>query len=105
MANPLTTKCRNILDNKYKVFRISVIHASKSGNMDDICCIEGKFYGFEYKYKTDTPSEAQKDKINRCIDNGGLAYFIRSVEQLEFILNHDVLPTRYIINEKTRIIL
>lgn len=102
MANPLTDKCRTLLDDIYGVYRIAIVGSSKSGHMDDICCYNGLFYGFEYKYKSDTPSEVQKEKINKCIDNGGRAYFIRSVDQLKYILDNDVTPTKYIINQNRK---
>jgi len=95
MANPLQPKCNSILETEFNAYIINVTGASKSGHMDTIACINGLFYGFEYKWKTDQPSELQKDKINKCIKAGGKAYFVRSVEQLKYILRNKIEPTEY----------
>lgn len=95
MANPLQPKCIKVLEDEYTAYVINITAASKAGHMDSIACIKGEFWGFEFKWKTDTPSELQKEKINKCIDAGGKAYFIRSVEQLRCIIDNGVQPTRY----------
>lgn len=95
MANPLQPKVIKILETEYNAYVIKVQAASKSGHMDVIACIDGLFYGFEIKYKSDVPSELQKDKINSLIDAGGKGYFIRSVEQLRYILNQKIAPEKY----------
>lgn len=55
--------------------------------MDIIACVCGEFYGLEIKWKTDQPSALQRDKINRCIDAGGKAYFVRSEDHLRRIMD------------------
>lgn len=100
MANPLQPKCIKVLENEYDAYVINITAASKSGNMDLIACIKGQFYGFEIKWKTDTPSDLQRDKINKCVAAGGKAYFIRTVEQLRYILDHDMVPETYIIKSQ-----
>jgi Holliday junction resolvase len=95
MANPLQPKCNALLEDVYGAYIINITGASKSGHMDTVACIKGQFYGFEYKWKTDQPSELQKDKINKCIDAGGKAYFVRSIEQLHHILRNKLEPTKY----------
>ncbi len=95
MANPLQPKVVKCLEGRYGAFVINIVSTSKSGTMDLVSCMEGLFYGFEIKWKKDKPSELQKQKINECIDAGGRAYFIKSVEQLIDILDNDIKPTRY----------
>lgn len=96
MANPLQPKIIKVLETEYNAYVIKVQAASVAGHMDIVACISGLFYGFEIKYKTDTPSELQKDKINKLIDAGGKGYFIHSVAQLKNILDNNITPTKYI---------
>ena len=104
MANPLQPKIIKCLKEEFGAFVVNIVSTSKSGTMDLIACIDlqkctqdaiGLFYGFEVMWGKDTPSELQKQKINDCIDAGGKAYFIRSVEELRNILNNNIEPTRY----------
>lgn len=95
MANPLQPKVLNVLEKEYKAYAINIVSASKAGTMDIVACVCGQFYGFEIKWKNDQPSELQKQKINKCIDAGGKAYFIRSVEQLRDILDNYKPATKY----------
>lgn len=95
MANPLKPKVIKCLEKEYGAFVINVTSASKSGTMDLVACIEGLFYGLEIKWADDKPSALQKQKINKCLDSGGRAYFIRSVAQLRNILDNDIPPYRY----------
>lgn len=95
MSNPLQPKCIKILEKEYGAYVINVTAASKSGNMDLIACIKGLFYGFEIKWKSDKPSELQKDKINKCIDSGGKAYFITSESNLRLTISTDFKPIKY----------
>ena len=105
MANPLQPKIIKVLEKEYRAYVINVTGASKSGTMDIVACIprslsigeaySGLFYGFEIKWKNDKPSELQKEKINKCIDAKGSAYFIRSVDQLRDILDNNIPPTKY----------
>lgn len=126
MANPLQPKVLKVLKQEYKAYAINIVSASKSGTMDIVASIPcnkqlggihqpscskvlarvtfdplvGLFYGFEIKWKNDQPSELQKQKINDCIDAGGRAYFIRSVEQLRDILDNNILPIKYELKNK-----
>lgn len=95
MSNPLQPRVIRCLEDEYKAYVINITAASKSGNMDVVACIKGQFYGFEIKWKSDQPSALQRQKINACIDAGGKAYFIRSLEALRRILDQDVPPDRY----------
>lgn len=95
MANPLQPKCIKVLEQDYNAYVIKITSASKAGHMDIIACIKGLFYGFEIKWKSDVPSELQKDKINKVIDAGGKAYFIHSTKQLKDIMDNDIAPFKY----------
>lgn len=94
MANPLQPKVLSILKQEYTPFVINLMSASTSGNMDILACINGIMYGFEIKWKNDTPSELQKTRINLLREAGGKGFFIRSVEQLRNILENN-LPSEY----------
>lgn len=111
MANPLQPKCIDIIEKEFGGYTINVTSASKSGHMDLIACVPrlirvdepapvGLFYGFEIKWKSDTPSELQKQKINALIDAGGKGYFIRSTEQLRSILMLNIKPIKYDLKNK-----
>lgn len=63
--------------------------------MDAICCINGEFWAFEYKWGSDVPSLLQKEKINKVIDAGGRAYFIRSADELRAIVTNRPNPIKY----------
>ena len=95
MANPLQPKCLKALEEEYNAYVINVTASSKSGNMDIIACINGEFWGFEIKWNSDTPSPLQRQKINKCIDAGGRAYFIRSVQELRNTINQRLRPIYY----------
>ena len=83
------------IDSEYNAYVINITAASKSGHMDLIACIKGSFYGFEIKWKSDQPSELQKDKINKCVAAGGKAYFVYSTKHLCYILDNNVNPITY----------
>lgn len=112
MANPLQPKCIKVLEVEYGAFVVNATATSKSGIMDLIVClprkcqgefgeeIEGLFYGFEIKWKTDKPSEIQKKKINDVIKAGGRAYFIHSEAELRKILDEDISPSIYRLKNK-----
>lgn len=96
MANPLQPKVIAVLEKEYNAYTIKIMAASEAGHMDVVACINGLFYGFEIKWKSDTPSALQEQKINKLIASGGKGYFIRSVEQLRNILDNDIAPTQYL---------
>jgi len=103
MANPLQPNIIKMLETEFEALVINVVGSSKSGMPDLIACIQGQFFGFEIKWKNDRPSELQKTKINSIIDAGGRAYFIRSTEQLRFILNQGLEPERYTLKNKFKL--
>lgn len=84
----LQAQCIRVIEEEFHGYAIKVIAASKSGVGDIICCISGRFYLFEVKAKNDTEKPLQRDNVNRVIEAGGCAAFIRSVEQLrQFIIS------------------
>ena len=95
MANPLQPKCIKIIEQEFGGYVLNVMKSSKSGTGDLIACIQGVFYLFEIKWKSDKPSELQKATINKVIDSGGKAYFITSVDQLRYIVINDIAPTKH----------
>lgn len=99
MANPLQPKVVKELERRGH-FVVNVTSASKNGVMDLLACIDGLFYGFEIKWKTDAPSMLQKQKINALNLAGGRGYFIRSVEELKDILDTGKLPWNYTLSSK-----
>lgn len=95
MANPLQPACKNVLENEYEACAFNISATGRTGTPDILACINGIFYGFEIKWKSDQPSAVQIAKINKIIDAGGRAYFIRSVAQLRKILDENIAPIYY----------
>ena len=100
MSNPLQPKVIKCLENEYNAFTVNVTAASRSGVMDVLACIKGRFYGFEVKWKSDKPSQLQKQKINTLTEAGGRGYFIRSVEQLRYTIDNDLPSEKYDLSTK-----
>lgn len=100
MSNPLQPKCMEVLEKEYKAYAIKIMSASKAGHMDIIACINGLFYGFEVKWKSDQPSLLQKQKINTLIDAGGKGFFIRSIADLRDAVTGKLEPTRYSLGQR-----
>lgn len=103
MANPLQPKVAKTLEKEYDAFVIVNTATSKAGMMDIVASVNGLFYGFEVKWKTDTPSELQKQKINELIDKGGRGYFIKSIPQLREILDKGIAPVKYALRPSVRL--
>jgi hypothetical protein len=95
MANPLQPACVKLLENEFSAYTINLMAASKAGHMDIIACIKGEFWGFEIKWKNDSPSLLQKEKINKCIAAGGKAFFIRSTSELRGAIINNLSPIIY----------
>lgn len=104
MSNPLQPKIIKILEREYNAYVINVTGSSRAGNMDLIACIYGQFYGFEIKWKSDKPSALQRDKINKCLDAGGKAYFVKSEDHLRRIMDgYEPLQRYEVTSEKFRV--
>ena len=73
---------------KDKAYVIKTISTNKSGVPDLICCHKGIFIAFEVKAsgKEKTVSELQQHHIQEIIKNGGLAFVISSLEEVENII-------------------
>jgi len=99
MANPLQPKVIKYLKS-IGGFTVNVTAAGVSGVPDVIACINGDFWAFEVKWRTDTPSDLQRKKINAIIDAGGRAFFVRSIEELKDMISLIIEPVRYDIKIK-----
>jgi len=66
---------------------IKIIQSTMSGEPDLICCIKGKFYGFEIKKPGGKATELQAYKLNQIRQAGGIAECVTSVEEVMAILN------------------
>lgn len=58
----------------------------RAGTPDIICCIKGKFTGFEIKNEKGKLSPAQKQAEESITQTGGEYYIIRSLDELTKIL-------------------
>lgn len=64
-------------------YTVKVIKASKSGVPDLICCVGGRFVAFEVKTPRGHVSPLQEYNIEKIREAGGLAFVVRSVDQVE----------------------
>ncbi len=73
---------------KKETYCIKTISTNKSGVPDLICCYKGIFIAFEVKAsgKEKTVSELQQHHIQEIIKNGGLAFIVSSLEEVENII-------------------
>lgn len=67
---------------------VKTIVCSKSGVLDLICCINGRFVSFEVKRtdKEDNVSSLQQHNIKKIGEAGGIAEVVSSIEQVRQIL-------------------
>lgn len=54
--------------------------------LDDLCCINGKFVGIEYKQEGKEPTKRQTLTIEQMQAAGGIAFWCDSVEAFEVAL-------------------
>lgn len=59
-----------------------------NGLPDIICLYKGFFIGLELKADKGSPTELQLRKIKAINDNGGIGRIIRSVDEVEDIINY-----------------
>ena len=73
---------------KDKAYVIKTIATNKSGVSDIICCYKGKFIAFECKTfnARNNITDLQKHHIEQVIKNGGSAYVVWSLEQVQEII-------------------
>ena len=57
-----------------------------AGIPDIICCYKGKFVAFEVKRQKVKPTKLQEAVIQRIWDAEGLAYVVRSVDEVKKIM-------------------
>lgn len=59
---------------------------SASGVPDLLCCYKGMFIAFEVKAKKGKATPLQKVHIHRIVDAGGRAYIVKSLREVEEII-------------------
>lgn len=72
------------------VFAVKVARSNLRGVPDILCCRKGHFLAFEVKHPATLKkgrSQLQKAKVEKIIEQGGFAFFVCSVEQVENIVN------------------
>lgn len=57
-----------------------------AGIPDVICCLGGRFYGFEVKTEVGRPTDLQKATIRKIWAAGGTALVVRSVDEVRAIM-------------------
>ena len=57
-----------------------------AGIPDVICCLGGRFYGFEVKTEVGRPTDLQKATIRKIRAAGGTALVVRSVDEVRAIM-------------------
>ena len=60
------------------------------GVPDLLCCLKGRFIGFEVKLPGEKPSPRQKVVLKRIKDAGGIAEVVSSVREVERILERSI---------------
>ncbi|MCR4629339.1 MAG: VRR-NUC domain-containing protein [Clostridium sp.] len=58
-----------------------------AGIPDVICCYRGGFYGFEVKTETGRATGLQQATIRKIRDAGGIAWIVRSVDEVRAVIN------------------
>ena len=61
---------------------------STAGIPDIVCCIAGQFVAFEVKTETGRLTGIQDRTLCRIRDAGGVAYVVRSLEEVKSILKN-----------------
>ena len=57
-----------------------------AGIPDIICCIEGRFVGFEVKNEKGKPTKLQEATIRKIKASGGIAMVVRSVDEVKVVI-------------------
>lgn len=57
-----------------------------AGIPDIICCIGGRFVGFEVKNEKGKPTKLQESTIRKITDSGGIAMVVRSVDEVKVVI-------------------
>lgn len=84
---------RKILDylTSIDAYPIKIVAATKSGNPDIICCLNGRFMAIEVKQPGKHPTELQKLKMDKIRAAGGVAFVACSIDDVEnAIIQHNL---------------
>lgn len=65
---------------------VKVVQATKAGVPDILCCLRGKFYGFEVKTPQGRVSKLQMYNIMKIIEAGGYGGIVKSVDDVREFL-------------------
>jgi hypothetical protein len=63
-----------------------IIAANERGVPDIICCLDGKFIGFEVKRPGAKPTRLQDAQRERIISAGGQAHIVTSLDEVKNII-------------------
>ena len=58
-----------------------------AGIPDIICCLRGRFYGFEVKKEDGEPTKLQEATIRKIQNAGGTALVVRSVDEVRAVID------------------
>ena len=64
-------------------YPIKIVAATKSGNPDIICCLNGRFMAIEVKQPGKRPTELQSLKMDKIRAAGGVAFVACSIDDVE----------------------
>ena len=84
----LQTKIKKYLQNKYNAYVIKGEVNNNRGIPDLISCINGRFVAIEIKQKGKKARINQQIVINSILKNGGIAFYVDSIEMLEDKLSY-----------------
>jgi len=65
---------------------VKVVVASRGGVPDLLCCIGGRFVAFEVKAAGGRVTPLQANNIEMIKQNGGLAYVVKSLDEVKSIV-------------------
>ena len=65
-----------------------VIAANERGVPDIICCLDGRFIGFEVKRPAAKPTRLQEAQRDRIISAGGQVYIVTSLDDVKNIIEN-----------------
>jgi hypothetical protein len=88
----LQSKIAKHIESTYNGYVVVTIQVSKSGTADLICCISGRFCGFEVKLPglEGTLKPLQKHHIDLVIAAGGFAGMVTSIEQVDQLIRSHI---------------
>lgn len=72
--------------NRNGAYTIKTISTNRSGTPDVICCLNGRFIGFEVKTDKGITSSLQEHHLELIKKSGGISAVVRSVDEVKQIL-------------------